>query len=124
METDIKFLSKNLADALRSYVQRRLHFSLGRFAGRVGQVRVRITDVNGPRGRGAQSCHISAELLPWRKVLIHRAVDADLFAAIGRATEGIGRSFSRALACKRQQRAARETVRIPRQRQQHSEGSW
>lgn len=124
METDIRILSANLEEAVRSYIQRRLQFSLGRFAGRVGRVRVRITDINGPRGGADQLCRISAELLPWGMMLVHKAVDSDLFAAIGRATEGIGRSFSQALAQKRQQRLTRETVRIPDHQQRSAERSW
>jgi len=48
MDADIRILSTDLTEALQSYIERRLHFSLGRFGRRVGRVRVRITDVNGP----------------------------------------------------------------------------
>lgn len=117
MDTDIRILSTDLTEALQSYIERRLHFSVGRFGGRVGRVRVRIADVNGPRGGADKSCHISAELLPSGKTLLQQAVDANLYAAIGRATEGIGRSFARAVGRTRERRRKRETVRFSRQRQ-------
>ena len=47
MDAEIRILSTNLTEALQSYIERRLRFSLGRFGGRVGRVRVRISDVNG-----------------------------------------------------------------------------
>ena len=117
MDTDIRILSTDLTEALQSYIQRRLQFSLGRFGERVGRVRVRITDFNGPRGGVDKSCHVSAELLPSRKTLLQQAVDANLYAAIGRATEGIGQSFARALGRSRERKRNREKVRFSRQRQ-------
>lgn len=117
MDTDIRILSTNLTEALQSYIERRLHFSLGRFGRRVGRVKVRITDVNGSRGGPDKSCHISAELLPSGKALLQQAVDANLYAAIGRASEGIGRSFARALGRNRERKRRRETLRFSRQRQ-------
>src|SRR5437870_8750601 len=95
MDTEIRILGIDLTGALQLYIERRLRSSLSRFGGRVGRVRVRITDVNGPRGGPDKSCHISAELLPSGMTLLQQATDANLYAAIGRATEGIGRSLDR-----------------------------
>jgi ribosome-associated translation inhibitor RaiA len=117
MDPDIRILSTDLTEALQSYIERRLHYSLGRFGRRVGRVRVRITDVNALRGGVDKACHISAELLPAGGTLIQEAVDANLYAAIGRATEGIGHSVARALGRNRARRRNRETVRFPRERQ-------
>jgi ribosomal subunit interface protein len=111
MDVQISIRNADVADALRAYVERRLHFSLGRFIGRLGRVRVQVTDVNGPRGGVDKSCRISAELLPGRRLVLHEAVDANLYVAIDHATEGIGRSFSRKLARDRELRATRESVR-------------
>lgn len=113
MDADIRILSTDLTEALQSYIERRLHFSLGRFGRRVGRVRVRISDVNGIRGGTDKACHVSAELLPSGGTLLQQAVDANLYAAIGRATEGIGHSFARALGRSRDRKRNRGTVRIP-----------
>lgn len=117
MDMEIRILSIDLTGALQSHIERRLRSSLGRFGGRVGRARVRITDVNGPRGGPDKSCQISAELLPSGVTLLQEATDANLYAAIGRATEGIGRSFARALGRNRERKQQRETVRFSRQRQ-------
>src|SRR5437588_5874844 len=111
MDADIRILSTDLTEALQSYIERRLHFSLGRFGGRVGRVRVRITDGNGPRGGPDKSCHISAELLPSGMTVLQQAADGNLYTAIGHATEGIGRAFSRGLRRNRERKRKRETVR-------------
>lgn len=44
---------------LREYAQRRVHFTLRRFANRVEQVRIRLIDVNGPRGGIDTHCRIT-----------------------------------------------------------------
>ena len=36
MDTDIRILSTDLTEAVQSYIERRLYFSLGRFGRRVG----------------------------------------------------------------------------------------
>ena len=117
MDTEIRILNVDLTGALQSHIERRLRSSLGCFGGRVGRVRVRLTDVNGPRGGPDKSCHISAELLPSGVTLLQQATDANLYAAIGRATEGIRRSFARALGRNRERKRQRETVRFSRERQ-------
>jgi ribosomal subunit interface protein len=43
---------------LREYAQRRLHFALGRFANRIKRVRIRLADVNGPRGGVDVHCRV------------------------------------------------------------------
>ena len=115
MDTDIRTLSTDLTEALHSYIERRLYFSLGRFGRRVGRVKVRITDINGPRGGADKSCHISAELLPSGKALLQQAADPNLYVAIGCATKGISRLFARALGRNLERRRKRETVRFSRQ---------
>jgi putative sigma-54 modulation protein len=83
MEVDVRIHNADLPDAVRSYAVRRIRFTLGRCASRVGRVIVRISDINGVRGGVDQCCHISAELLPSGKVVLDQ-VDADLFTAIDR----------------------------------------
>ena len=117
MDTDIRILSSDLTEALQSYIERRLYFALGRFGRRVGRVRVRISDINGPRGGADKSCRISAELLPSSRTLLQQEADANLYVAIGRATIGIGRSFARALGRNLERRRKRETIRFSRQGQ-------
>jgi putative sigma-54 modulation protein len=98
----------DVVGAIESYIQRRLHFALGRFGSRVGQVSVRI----GAHGRSNVSCDIIAEVLPWRRVTVQES-DADLFSAIDRATGRIGRLFGRELERARDIRTGRESVRVP-----------
>ncbi len=106
MQVGMHISEADLAAALKSYVERRLHFALGRYGGRVGQVTVRI----GTEGPAETQCRISAEILPFGRVAVEES-DPDLFAAIDRATGRIGQLFGRELDRVRHARVGRESVR-------------
>ncbi len=97
----------NLTDGLRSYIERRLRFALGRFGQRVGQVSVRL----GMDGPAECFCRINTEILPFGSVAIEES-DPDLFAAIDRATGRIGRLFGHELQRARDARTGRDSVRL------------
>jgi ribosome-associated translation inhibitor RaiA len=99
-------IDADTSEALKCYIERRLHFALARFGGRVGQVTVRISG-DGP---GRSRCRISTEVLPFGRVAVEES-DPDLFAAIDRTTGRIGRLFGRELDRCRDSRVGRESVR-------------
>jgi len=73
------------SDAIDTHAQRRLAFALDRFAARVEQVRVRLGDLNGPRGGIDKRCAVECDLGRHGSVVIEE-VDDDLYAAIDRAS--------------------------------------
>lgn len=77
--------------------QRRLEFALGRFAGRVRSLSVRLTDLNGPRGGVDKKCLIAVRLSRPRRVIVIEDVDADAAVVISRAAERMSRAVSRAI---------------------------
>lgn len=77
--------------------RRRLEFALGRFAGRVRSLTVRLTDVNGPRGGLDKKCLIAVRLTRSRHVIVIEDVDADHNVVVSRAAERAARAVSRAL---------------------------
>lgn len=97
----------NLAGAIESYIERRLHFALGRFGDRVGQVSVRI----GADGPVNVLCRLAAEVVSCGRVNVQES-DPDLFVAIDRATGRIGRLFGRELERYREARMGRDSVRM------------
>ncbi|MCX7063379.1 MAG: HPF/RaiA family ribosome-associated protein [Proteobacteria bacterium] len=96
MYIDIQAHGIPLTDALRDHTQRRLGFSLARAADRVRRVKVRLSDVNGPRGGIDKRCRIQVTLNGLGEVVIEDT-EADPFLAIGRAAERIGRNILRRL---------------------------
>jgi ribosome hibernation promoting factor len=110
MEVEVRIQGTDLADAVRSYANRRIRFALGRFASRVGRIIVRISDINGVRGGVDQWCHISAELPPSGRVVSDQ-VDADLFNAIDRASDRVGQAFTRKIQRTLEGQIRRESIR-------------
>lgn len=97
----------DFAEALRLYVERRLKFALDRFGGRIDEVTVRICG-DGP---GVNNCRISTDVSPLGSITVEE-YDADLFAAIDRATGRMGRLFGNELKRARNAKVGRESVRL------------
>jgi ribosomal subunit interface protein len=100
-----------LGTELREYITRRLHFALGRFSPALERVSVRVGDVNGPRGGMDKQCHIRVELRASGGTPITAEVcEADLYAAVDRATDRIGRTVARTLDRQRRRRPRPRTA--------------
>jgi len=91
--------------SLREYIDRRLHFALGRFSPAIDHVSVRVGDMNGPRGGVDKQCQIFVELTtPGSNVITVDEHDEDLHAAVVRASNRVGRTVARTLQRKRSKR--------------------
>ena len=113
MNVDVRIRTADLNDAFRTYIERRLHFALARFAGTLRRVLLQVEDVAGARRITDASCRIRAELLPDRRVLRQEEVDANLYVAIDLATERIGRSLGRVFERNRRFGTTREFYTSP-----------
>jgi ribosome hibernation promoting factor len=84
--------------SLREYIDRRLHFALGRFGPAIDHVRVRVGDVNGPRGGVDKHCRIVVKLrASGSNPIAVDDNDEDLYAALVRASNRAGRTVARAV---------------------------
>ena len=83
--------------ALVHGVRERFEFALGRFAGRVRSITVRLGDLNGPRGGVDKTCAVTVQLDRPRRVVVVEDVDADPMVAAGRVAARVSRSVSRAI---------------------------
>ncbi len=93
--------------SVRSHVERRLEFSLGRRSSHIREVIVHIEDVNGPRGGKDKCCRIEVRLRPTGSVFAEET-SADFHAAIDGAADRSGQAVSRAL--ERARRIHREAL--------------
>ena len=94
MRVELLVKGMDAEDALREYVERRIHFALSRFGSELGRVAVRLTKTDGSQGASQKQCQIVIGLLPSGSVSVV-ATHADLFGAIDRAVERAGRSVQR-----------------------------
>lgn len=81
MRLEIRHRDVEVTEAMRNFLQERLHLALGRFGRHIGLVRVYLRDVNGPRGGLDKACRIVVELPPRGRVVV-TGMDADIHAAI------------------------------------------
>ena len=100
MQIDIQSQGFALTHALREYTERRLQFALTRVGDRIRRVTVRLFDVNGPRGGPDKCCRVRVMLNGLAAVVIED-VEADLYRAIDRAADRIGRTVTRRMAHRR-----------------------
>ncbi len=100
MQIDIQARNFPLTEALRRHTERRLGFALSARDGNIQRVLVRLFDINGPRGGADKCCHIQVTL-PHHSDVVIKDTEADLYAAIDRATDRAGRTVGRRLTRQR-----------------------
>lgn len=100
MKTDIQSRNFPLSDEMHQHIARRLQFALGRIETNVRHVTVRVEDVNGPRGGLDKQCHIHVALNNAPDVVIEE-LQADLFVAVQRAADRVGRVVVRRIGKQR-----------------------
>jgi hypothetical protein len=94
VEFVIRSSSGDAAKAVRAYAIRRLSFALRRFESQVRRVKVRLTDLNGPR-RGADArCVIAVELVDGRQVIAEATTPVP-FASVTQAASRLSESVRR-----------------------------
>src|SRR5512147_2384561 len=89
------------SQAVRGYTERRLRFALGRFATRIERLTARVADVNGPRGGVDKTCQVVVTLASGGELRIEER-DRDLYVAVDRASERLGRCLARELERRRE----------------------
>jgi ribosome-associated translation inhibitor RaiA len=110
MQIDIQSREFSLTGALHDYAERRLRFSLTSSNSYIQRVKMRLSDINGPRGGADKRCHIQIVLTGLPDIIIED-IEADMYVAIGRAADRAGRSVLRKV--RRQQTMLRQG-QVPR----------
>ena len=94
MKIQVRARDVRLTNSLRAHVELHLGFALSRFGEQVDRVVVQLSNSD-ERGEGVEKrCRIAVGLPRWVKV---QETDADLFSAVARAADRIGRSVARAI---------------------------
>lgn len=106
MRLELRSKGVELTDRLQRFIEKKLRFALGRFSHMVQGVRVRLTDINGPRGGEDIQCQIRANLGRAGVVTINET-RTDPFAAVSRASLRTGQNLSRKLARRKEERRGR-----------------
>ena len=108
MQIDIQTRGFSLTEALEKHVHNRLGFTFLHASSHVNRVRVRLSDLNGPRGGTDKCCLVEVRLERLPAVIIED-VQPNMYTAIDRAVGRAARTVKRRLAqqgSRRQQTAA------------------
>ncbi|MFN7958786.1 MAG: HPF/RaiA family ribosome-associated protein [Holophagaceae bacterium] len=96
MNIQIRGIGIPPTEALAAHIERRLAFSLSRFAARLERVVVRFSDLNGPKGGCDKVCRVGFTLRGHGPEAVE-ARDADLYSAVDQAAVKAGRRVARLL---------------------------
>jgi hypothetical protein len=80
----------------KSHLIRRVQFALGRFASRISNVSVKVSDLNGPRGGIDKRCRLAARVQGLGEVIVQDD-DAELQPLVDRIAERMGHLIGRRL---------------------------
>lgn len=111
MRVEVRSRNVDVGPDLRTWIDRRLAFALGRFGHRVGRVRVSLTDLNGPRGGADVGCLVEAKLARDGTV-VAEVIDSEVGTAVSRAAERLARRVKSTL--NRQRDLRRRPRAVPR----------
>ncbi len=100
MQIDIQTRNFPLTNALRGHVKRRLGFALSTRNEHIQRVKVRLSDINGPRGGEDKCCHIQV-IIPHLPDVVIEDTEEDLYTAIDRAVDRAGLTVGRRLTRQR-----------------------
>jgi ribosome-associated translation inhibitor RaiA len=97
IEITIDEVNPEIAPQLRAYAERRLTFALRRFHQQVRYVRLRLTDVNGPKHGVDARCALTAQLTNGKQVFVEATTSwpfRSVTQAAGRLSEAVRRVSS------------------------------
>ena len=103
MQTDIQARGFSMTEALQNHIRNRLGFTFLHASRRVNRVRVRLSDLNGPRG-GVDKCCLVEVTLDGLPLVVVEDVQSDMYTAIDRAVGRTARTVKRRLELARGRR--------------------
>jgi putative sigma-54 modulation protein len=109
MRINIQARGFELTDGLRQHTERRLQFAIDWAGDEVRTVKVRFSDINGPRGGNDKRCSIQIPIAGQRDVMVEDT-EADLYVAIDRAADRIERTLARKLERTREHKHQRLSI--------------
>ena len=109
MLIDVMDRNVTLDEGTLEWIERRVHFALGRFVARIHRVAIMFEGINGPRGGSDQRCRVHITLIPEGKVVIDD-VDSTIETVTARAVDRAARAVVRELERQREYRGETERV--------------
>lgn len=106
MQIDLVHRNVCVTQEQKEWIQRRIHFALGRFSSRIRHTCLIFSDINGARGGIDKKCRISVALSPQGEIMIEETA-ANIEAAVAVIADRVARAISRTLG-------RRQDLHVPR----------
>ncbi|QQR81914.1 MAG: HPF/RaiA family ribosome-associated protein [Deltaproteobacteria bacterium] len=84
----------HLTEEVKESIHRRIYFSVGRFATWIRDIKIMLTDMNGPRGGVDKSCQVNIRLKPYGEVYMEDQSE-DLQTVIYQIFDRLNRALDR-----------------------------
>ncbi|AUM01408.1 MAG TPA: HPF/RaiA family ribosome-associated protein [Pseudothauera hydrothermalis] len=101
MRIDLRCDGVESSPGLKEYVAKRMRFAIGRFRDHIQWARVKLADVNGPRGGADKRCVVQLRLRNLPDV-IFAITELEARTAVDRAAERVARVLASRLSRQRQ----------------------
>ena len=98
IEITLDHVDPEIAPQLRAYAERRLTFALRRFQDHLRHVRLRVTDVNGPKQGIDARCSVTAHLTNGKQLFVE-ATTAWPFRSVTEAAGRLSEAIRRISSC-------------------------
>jgi len=105
MRISVRARNLDMTQSISEHVRNRIHAALNQHADRVRDVRVQLSDINGPRGGRDQQCRVAVRLSNG-ELLVHERLDYDLYANVSLLADTIKRRVGDYVARMRSRRSA------------------
>lgn len=96
MKLSISGPTSMISAAVREYIRRRFLFALDRFGSKIRSLKVRLIDVNGPRGGIDKECAVVVNLSEGGTLAVSGAA-CEAYVAIDATAERVKRAVGRAV---------------------------
>jgi hypothetical protein len=100
MNIYIIFRDRRPSESLAWFARRSLAFALDRFAPRIGEVSLRVADINGPKGGVDQACTLAIQVAGGSEIYL-RDVDSSPERCVHRLARRAVQAIARTLGRKR-----------------------
>jgi ribosomal subunit interface protein len=96
MMLEVQARDFTMTQAIHNFIERRLRFVSNTGYAHSERVRIRLSDINGPRGGCDKRCHLQV-MLPGRTPVVIEDTQTNMYVAIDRAFERARRTLTRRL---------------------------
>ena len=119
IEISMEDVDPKIAPELRDYAERRLAFALRRFQRHIRHLRLRLTDVNGPKHGVDARCAVTARLTNGKEVFVE-ATTAWPFRSVTQAAGRLSEAVRRISSCNQPFHSEASIGRAPRRSRNRS----